>query len=78
MPLNFNFVDAQRDLARYQESPTEDRVSQKTENRRVKVWDAWQDYAEGMKFDPETTWIELVLGSDEAIAQCKSFMKAYV
>lgn len=35
-------------------------------------------YAEGMKFDPETTWIELVLGSDEAIARCKSFMKAYV
>ncbi|KAK7418231.1 hypothetical protein QQZ08_011334 [Neonectria magnoliae] len=78
MPLQFNFADAQRDLARYQESLSEDRVSQKTKNRRIKMWDGWQDYAKGMKFDPEATWIELVLGSEEAIARCKSFMKAYV
>ncbi|KAH7123438.1 hypothetical protein B0J13DRAFT_612184 [Dactylonectria estremocensis] len=78
MPLQFNFAGAQRDLARYQESPTEDRVSQKTKNRRARMWEGWQDYAKGMKFDPEATWIELVLGSEEAIARCKSFMKAYV
>ncbi|KAH6889973.1 hypothetical protein B0T10DRAFT_548470 [Thelonectria olida] len=78
MVLCFNFAEAKEDLARYEAEPLEIKVSQKTQRARARVWAKWEEFAKGMNFDPETIWVDLLLGKRVAESHCQTFLKAYV
>ncbi|KAI5456230.1 hypothetical protein BGZ63DRAFT_458352 [Mariannaea sp. PMI_226] len=71
MEIKFNF-------AHYKEHPTSDPTSEKNLKLQQRVWEAWEQFAIGMRFDPEEHWVDLLLGKQVTEDLCRAFLKQYV
>ncbi|KAK7393917.1 hypothetical protein QQX98_013298 [Neonectria punicea] len=79
MQLQFDFEESRRDEDDYGENPSDDTyIAAKTLQRRDRVWNAWMQFAKGMGYESEATWVEFVLGSEDAFRRPKTFLKAFV